>query len=66
MAGCEPIENIAEILWHEAADRLSMMHHDGWAGNRVSNPPAFAWCVWERGYVGKPEIDRISWNRGAS
>jgi hypothetical protein len=27
---------------------------------------AFAWFVWERGYTGKPEIDRISWNRGAS
>ena len=43
-----------------------MMHRDGWAGNRVSNPTAFAWFVWERGYTGKPEIDRISWNRGAS
>ena len=66
MAGCEPVEIIAEIRWHEAADRLPMMHRDGWAGNRVSNPTAFAWFVWERGYTGKPEIDRISWNRGAS
>ena len=24
MAGCEPIEIIAEIRWHEVADRLSM------------------------------------------
>ena len=47
-------------------DRLPMMHRDGWAGNRVSNPTPFAWFVWERGYTGKPEIDRISWKRGAS
>jgi hypothetical protein len=46
-------------------NRLSMMHRDGWAGNRVSNPTAFAWFVWERGYRGKPEFDRISWKRGA-
>ena len=47
-------------------DRLPMMHRDGWAGNRASNSVAFAWYVWERCYTGKPEIDRISWNRGAS
>jgi hypothetical protein len=45
---------------------LARVHRDGWTGNRVSNPTAFAWFVWERGYTGKPEIDRISWNRGAS
>ena len=47
-------------------DRLPMMHRDGWTGNRVSNPTPFAWYVWERGYTGKPEIVRISWNRGVS
>jgi hypothetical protein len=46
-------------------DRLPMMHRDGWDGNRASNPTAFAWYVWERDYIGKPEIDRISWKRGA-
>jgi hypothetical protein len=46
-------------------ERLPMMHRDGWAGNRVSNPTAFAWYVWERGCTGKPEIHRISWKRGA-
>ncbi len=51
---------------HVFRNRLPMMHRDGWAGNRVSNPTAFAWYVWQRGYRGKPEIDRISWNRGAS
>ena len=44
-----------------------MMHRDSWAGNCISNPMAFAWYVWERGYTGKPEINRILWNdRGAS
>jgi hypothetical protein len=54
------------IRVHVFRNRLPMMHRDGWTGNRVSNPTAFAWYVWERGYTGKPEIDRISWNRGAS
>ena len=31
-----------------------------------SNSVAYAWFVWERGYTGKPEFDRISWKRGAS
>ena len=48
---------------HVFRNRLPMMHRDGWTGNRVSNPTAFAWFVWERGYTGKPEIDRISWQR---
>ena len=54
------------IRVHVFRNRLPMMHRDGSAGNRVSNPTAFAWYVWERGYTGKPEIDRISWNRAAS
>ena len=54
------------IRVHVFRNRLPMMHRDGWTGNRVSNPTAFAWFVWERGYTGKPEFDRISWNRGAS
>ena len=66
MAGCEPIEIIAEIRWPEVADRLPILHRDVWAGNRVSNPTAFAWFVGESDHTGKPEIDRISWNRGAA
>jgi hypothetical protein len=54
------------IRVHVFRNRLPMMHRDGWSGNRVSNPTAFAWFVWERGYTGKTEIDRISWERGAS
>jgi hypothetical protein len=44
---------------HIFIDRLPMMHRDGWAGNRTTNTVAFAWFVWERGYIGKSEIDRI-------
>jgi len=51
---------------HVFRNRLPMMHRDGWVGNRASNSVAFAWFVWERGHTGKPEIDRISWGRGAS
>jgi hypothetical protein len=54
------------IRVHVFRNRLPMMHRDGWTGNRVSNPTAFAWFVWERGYLGNAELDRISWNRGAS
>jgi hypothetical protein len=60
------LEGAGLIRVHVFRNRLPMMHRDGWTGNRVSNPTAFAWFVWERGYTGKPEIDRISWNRGAS
>ena len=58
-------ERRRDVLDEVFRDRLRMMDRDGWAGNRVSNPTAFAWFVWERGYTGKPEIDRISWDRGA-
>ena len=51
---------------HVFRNRLPMMHRDGWAGNRVSNPTAFAWYVWERGYAGDAKIVRISWKRDAS
>ncbi len=50
---------------HVFRNRLPMMHRDGWAGEPRTNPVAFAWFVWERGYTDKPEMDRISWNRGA-
>jgi hypothetical protein len=51
---------------HVFRNRLPMMHRDGWAGNRVSNPTPYAWYVWEREHTGKPEIDRISWKGGAA
>ena len=44
MAGCEPIEIIAEIRWHEVADRLSMTPPPPLTGKRV---PAVLTCVAE-------------------
>ena len=54
------------IRIHVFRDRLPMMHRDGWTGNRASNAVAFAWYVWQRGYIGNATIDRISWKRGGS
>jgi hypothetical protein len=42
-------------------NRLPMMHRDGWSGNKVSNPTAFAWLVWSRDHQGPTELRRISW-----
>ena len=60
------LEGAGLIRVHVFRNRLPMMHRDGWAGNRVSNPTAFAWYVWERGYSGEPKFYRISWTRAAS
>jgi hypothetical protein len=60
------LEGAGLIRVHVFRNRLPMMHRDGWTGNRASNSVAFAWYVWERGYLGNAEFDRISWNRGAS
>jgi hypothetical protein len=54
------------IRVHVFRNRLPMMHRDGWAGNRASNAVAFAWYVWQQGYIGNATIDRISWKRGGS
>jgi hypothetical protein len=43
------LEDTGLIRVHVFRNRLPMMHRDGWTGNRVSNPTAFAWFVWERG-----------------
>lgn len=43
------------------ANRLPMMHRDGWTGPKVSNPTAFAWFVWDREHQGPTELHRISW-----
>jgi hypothetical protein len=41
--------------------RLPMMHRDGWEGRKSNSGMAFAWFVWERGYTGAPQLQRISW-----
>lgn len=51
--------NLARV--HVFRNRLPMMHRDGWQGNKVSNPTAFAWFVWDRNHNGPTELRRISW-----
>jgi hypothetical protein len=46
---------------HVFRNRIPMMHRDGWDGPRATSTTAYAWFVWQRGYGGKPEINRISW-----
>lgn len=48
---------------HVFRNRLPMMHRDGWDGNKVSNPSAFAWFVWERNHSGPTTLNRISWEQ---
>ena len=49
------------------ANRLPMMHRDGWEGNRVSSGAAFAWFCWRRGHGGPATLHRVYWrDKGAS
>jgi len=42
------------------ANRLPMMHRDGWDGPRVeSGPIEFAWFVWDREHRGRAQLKRI-------
>jgi hypothetical protein len=43
------------------ANRLPMMHRDGWSGSKARSAMAFAWFVWETGHRGRAEIQRILW-----
>lgn len=36
--------------------RLPMMHRVGWTGDTSTSAIAFAWFVWEHGYIGKPTL----------
>jgi hypothetical protein len=40
---------------------LGSLLRTGWAGPRASASMCLAWFVWQRGYAGKTEIDRIWW-----
>lgn len=48
---------------HVFKNRLPMLHRDGWTGNKVSNPTAFAWFVWDREHQGPTELHRLSWEQ---
>jgi hypothetical protein len=49
---------------HVFANRLPMMHREGWTGRRASSAIAFAWFCWEREHNGAAIIDRIRWREG--
>jgi len=44
---------------HVFANRLPMMHRDGWTGKRASSGMCFAWFVWDNGHDGPAIVDRI-------
>lgn len=46
---------------HVFANRLPMMHRDGWKGRKASSAIAFAWFVFDRRHRGPATIDRIRW-----
>jgi hypothetical protein len=43
------------------ANRLPMMHRDGWEGPKASNSMAFAWMVWDANHRGPWTGKRIAW-----
>jgi hypothetical protein len=43
-------------------DRLPMMHRDGWAGPKTTNPTAYAWFVFDRNHRGPATMHRISYD----
>jgi hypothetical protein len=51
---------------HVFKNRLPMMHRAGWTGNKVTNPTAFAWFVWDRNHLGPATVNRIAWNHDVS
>jgi hypothetical protein len=55
------IDNAPLARVHVFRNRLPMMHRDGWEGNKTTSTMAFAWFVWQRGYVGPTELHRLSW-----
>jgi hypothetical protein len=46
---------------HVFANRLPMMHRDGWEGRKVSSAVAFAWFVWDANHRGPTELWRINY-----
>ncbi len=46
---------------HVSARRLPMMHRGGWEGPAAGSGVAFAWFVWDRRHVARPEIRWFDW-----
>jgi hypothetical protein len=60
---CGILEGRGLARVHVFRKRLPMMHRAGWEGKKANSGMAFAFFVWERGHVGLPTINRISWER---
>jgi hypothetical protein len=60
---CEILERRGLARVHIFRKRLPMLHRDGWTGPKASSAMCFAWFCWDRSYRGRPEINRISWER---
>jgi hypothetical protein len=43
------------------ANRLPMMHRDGWTGPRAAQAMAFGWFIWERPHRRITNVRRIRW-----
>lgn len=46
------------------ANRLPMMHRDGWDGPKAGSGVAYAWFEWRRGHEGPAALHRIRWRKG--
>ena len=43
------------------ANRLPMMHREGWDGPRSTSAMAFAWFIWDRDHEGPTQLKRLRW-----
>ena len=43
------------------ANRLPMMHREGWDGPRSTSAMCFAWMVWDRDHEGHTVMQRLKW-----
>lgn len=50
---------------HISSRRMPMMHRDGWEGPQASSAIAFAWFVWDRRHIGRPELHWFDWRVAA-
>jgi len=57
------LENAGLARIHVFANRLPMMHREGWQGRKASSAMVFAWFVWSADHRGPTIIDRIRWER---
>lgn len=48
------------------ANRLPMMHRDGWTGPKANSGSAFAWFCWDRTHRGPASLHRWFWRDTAS